>query len=224
MLVHQRYFPLLRRRWHACEQIHLITSNGNPELTNATSSTATSAWCAARLYDAKFFYDEDLKTPLEAYVDDLDAVVFQEKLGTTLAKIRAHRQACRPPVRRRMEIDGQEEADILRAAHLCKADLVTGAVVEFTSVQGIMGSYYAEGGGGDRRWSPSAIADHYRPRFSGDNPPATRVGKVVAVADKLDTICGLFAVDQAPTGSSDPFALRRSALRHRHHALRGRRF
>ena len=99
----------------------------------------------------------------------------------------------------------------MRAAYLCKADLVTGAVVEFTSVQGIMGSYYAAAAGE----SPSvaqAIADHYRPRFAGDDLPAETVGRLVAFADKLDTICGLFAIGQAPTGSSDPFALRRAAI------------
>ncbi len=208
MLVHQRYFPLFNADGTLANKF-LITSNGNPEF-ECNIVDGNQRVVAARLYDAKFFYDEDLKKPLEAYVDDLDAVVFQEKLGTTLAKskriVKLADHLCES-----MEIGGQEKEDILRAAHLCKADLVTGAVVEFTSVQGIMGSYYAKAAGETDAVS-QAIADHYRPRFSGDNPPATRVGKVVAVADKLDTICGLFAVDQAPTGSSDPFALRRSAL------------
>ena len=108
-------------------------------------------------------------------------------------------------------LSASDAADAVRAAELCKADLVTGAVVEFTSVQGTMGYYYALAAGENDQVA-NAIGDHYRPRFSGDEPPASVVGKVVATADKLDTICGLFAVGQGPTGSSDPFALRRSAI------------
>ncbi|MCD8316774.1 MAG: glycine--tRNA ligase subunit beta, partial [Eggerthellaceae bacterium] len=98
-----------------------------------------------------------------------------------------------------------------RAAYLAKADLVTNAVIEFTSVQGIMGSYYALASGEDERVA-QAIADQYKPRFSGDEPPADIAGQIIALADKIDTICGMFAIGQAPTGSSDPFALRRAAL------------
>lgn len=101
--------------------------------------------------------------------------------------------------------------DIARSAYLAKADLVTSAVIEFTSVQGIMGSYYATAAGEPPRVA-RAIAEHYRPRFSGDAIPTDIIGQVVALSDKIDTICGLFAVGQAPTGSSDPFALRRAAL------------
>ena len=100
---------------------------------------------------------------------------------------------------------------VARAARLAKADLVTNAVIEFTSVQGIMGSYYAKACGEDAEVS-LAIAEHYKPRFAGDDIPAGEVGKLVAIADKVDTICGLFAIGQLPTGSSDPFALRRAAL------------
>lgn len=208
MLVHQRYFPLFNADGSLANKF-LITSNGNPEF-EANIVDGNQRVVAARLYDAKFFYDEDLKAPLESYVEHLDEVVFQEKLGTTLAKtkriVKLVEHLCAVA-----GLEGQEKADALRAAYLCKADLVTGAVVEFTSVQGIMGSYYAKAAG-ETDVVAGAIADHYRPRFSGDATPATRVGKAVAFADKLDTICGLFAVDQAPTGSSDPFALRRSAL------------
>ena len=165
---------------------------------------------AARLYDAKFFYDEDLKRPLEDYVERLDTVVFQEKLGTTRAKT-DRIVALAKVIAADAGVTGQEAADAERAAYLAKADLVTGAVVEFTSVQGIMGSYYAKAAG-ETDAVARAIADHYRPRFSGDDVPAERVGCIVAIADKLDTICGLFAIGQGPTGSSDPFALRRSAL------------
>ncbi|HAM16727.1 MAG TPA: glycine--tRNA ligase subunit beta, partial [Eggerthellaceae bacterium] len=162
------------------------------------------------LYDAKFFYDEDLKQPLEAYVEKLSEVVFQESLGTMRAKT-DRVVALTKHLGADAGLQGQDAADAERAAFLAKADLVTGAVVEFTSVQGIMGRYYAQAAG-ETDQVAEAIADHYRPRFSGDATPATLVGKVVATADKLDTICGLFAVGQGPTGSSDPFALRRSAI------------
>ena len=208
MLVHQRYFPLFNADGSLSNKF-LITSNGNPEYHDNIVD-GNQRVVAARLYDAKFFYDEDLKQPLEAYVEKLGEVVFQESLGTTRAK--ADRIVA---LAERLGADagltGQDAADAKRAALLCKADLVTGAVVEFTSVQGIMGRYYALAAG-ETDQVAQAIADHYRPRFAGDDTPESMVGKVVACADKLDTICGLFAVGQGPTGSSDPFALRRSAI------------
>ena len=208
MLVHQRYFPLFNADGTLSNKF-LITSNGNPEYHDNIVD-GNQRVVAARLYDAKFFYDEDLKQPLEAYVEKLGEVVFQESLGTTRAKAdRLVELAAKLAADAGLE--GQDAADAKRAALLCKADLVTGAVVEFTSVQGIMGRYYAKASG-ETEQVAEAIADHYRPRFAGDEPPASAVGKVVAAADKLDTICGLFAVGQGPSGSSDPFALRRSAI------------
>ncbi|MBQ9041240.1 MAG: glycine--tRNA ligase subunit beta [Eggerthellaceae bacterium] len=208
MLVHQRYFPLFNADGTLSNKF-LITSNGNPDFRENIVD-GNQRVVAARLYDAKFFYDEDLKKPLEAYVERLGEVVFQESLGTTRAKTDRIVELAK-----RLAADaglaGQDAADAERAAYLCKADLVTGAVVEFTSVQGIMGRYYAKAAG-ETDQVAEAIADHYRPRFAGDDTPASMVGKVVAAADKLDTICGLFAVGQGPTGSSDPFALRRSAI------------
>ena len=165
---------------------------------------------AARLYDAKFFYDEDRKQPLDAYVRRLDEVVFQETLGTMLEKTtRVVKMTARLVADADLYVD--QARDIARAAYLSKADLVTNAVIEFTSVQGIMGSYYATASGENERVA-RAIAEHYKPRFAGDSIPADEVGQAVALADKLDTICGLFAIGQAPTGSSDPFALRRAAI------------
>ena len=208
MLVHQRYFPLFAADGSLSNKF-LITSNGDPAFEHNIVD-GNQRVVAARLYDAKFFYDEDLRRPLEDYVERLDEVVFQEQLGTTRAKT-ARIEALAAHLAADAGLSEADAADAVRAAHLCKADLVTGAVVEFTSVQGIMGSYYAAASGEGAQVA-QAIADHYRPRFSGDEPPANAVGRVVAVADKLDTICGLFAVGQGPTGSSDPFALRRSAL------------
>ena len=208
MLMHQRYFPLFNADGTLSNKF-LITSNGDPAF-EANIVDGNQRVVAARLYDAKFFYDEDLRRPLEDYVERLDTVVFQEQLGTVRAKT-ARVEKLAEHLSADAALSAQDAADAARAAHLCKADLVTGAVVEFTSVQGIMGSYYAAAAG-ETDQVAHAIAEHYRPRFAGDELPASTVGKVVAMADKLDTICGLFAVDQGPTGSSDPFALRRAAL------------
>ncbi len=208
MLVHQRYFPLFNADGTLTNKF-LITSNGNPEFRDNIVD-GNQRVVAARLYDAKFFYDEDLKQPLEAYVEKLGEVVFQESLGTTRAKTDRIVELA-GVLAADANLDETDTVDAKRAAFLCKADLVTGAVVEFTSVQGIMGRYYAKAAG-ETDQVADAIADHYRPRFAGDDTPASMVGKVVATADKLDTICGLFAVGQGPTGSSDPFALRRSAI------------
>ena len=208
MLMHQRYFPLFNADGTLSNKF-LITSNGDPAF-EANIVDGNQRVVAARLYDAKFFYDEDLRRPLEDYVERLDTVVFQEQLGTVRAKT-ARVEKLAEHLSADAALSSQDAADAARAAHLCKADLVTGAVVEFSSVQGIMGSYHAAAAG-ETDQVARAIADHYRPRFAGDELPASTVGKVVAMADKLDTICGLFAVDQGPTGSSDPFALRRAAL------------
>ncbi|MBE6464509.1 MAG: glycine--tRNA ligase subunit beta [Eggerthellaceae bacterium] len=208
MLVHQRYFPLFNADGSLANKF-IITSNGDPAFAENIID-GNQRVVAARLYDAKFFYDEDRKQPLEAYVDRLDEVVFQEALGTMRAK--ANRMVALAG--KLADMAGFDEAntqDAKRAALLAKADLVTSAVVEFTSVQGIMGSYYAAASG-ETAQVAQAIADHYRPRFAGDELPASSVGRIVATADKIDTICGLFAVGQAPTGSSDPFALRRAAI------------
>ena len=208
MLVHQRYFPLYDKDGKLTNRF-IVVSNGDPACAE-TIVDGNERVVRARLYDAKFFYDEDLKQPLESYVDHLGKVVFQEKLGTMLDKTnRIQRLA--DHLAEDAGLAGQDLSDVERAARLCKADLVTSAVVEFTSVQGVMGSYYAAASG-ETAQVAQAIEQHYRPRFAGDEAPDTVVGKIVAIADKLDTVCGLFAVGQGPTGSSDPFALRRSAI------------
>lgn len=208
MLVHQRYFPLYDKDGKLTNRF-IVVSNGDPACAE-TIVDGNERVVRARLYDAKFFYDEDLKQPLESYVDHLGEVVFQEKLGTMLDKTnRIQRLA--DHFAEDAGLAGQDLSDVERAARLCKADLVTSAVVEFTSVQGVMGSYYAAASG-ETAQVAQAIEQHYRPRFAGDEAPDTVVGKIVAIADKLDTVCGLFAVGQGPTGSSDPFALRRSAI------------
>lgn len=208
MLMHQRYFPLYDAAGKLTNKF-IIVSNGNPECA-ATIIDGNERVVRARLDDAKFFYEEDLKHPLESYIEKLDKVVFQESLGTVRQKAeRLEKLAC--ALSADAQLSAADAADAQRAARLCKADLVTNAVIEFTSVQGVMGSYYAAASG-ETPQVAQAIGQHYQPRFAGDALPDTTVGKLVALADKLDTICGLFAVGQGPTGSSDPFALRRSAI------------
>ena len=208
MLVHQRYFPLFNADGSLANKF-IITSNGDAAY-EANIIDGNQRVVAARLYDAKFFYDEDLKKPLEAYVDGLAEMTFQEQLGSMRAKVERITELAGS-----LAVEaGLPEADVVdakRAAYLAKADLTTQAVFEFTSVQGIMGSYYAAAAG-ETPQVATAIADHYRPRFAGDDLPESAAGRVVAMADKIDTICGLFSVGQGPTGSSDPFALRRSAI------------
>lgn len=208
MLVHQRYFPLYDGDGRLCNRF-IAVSNGDPACSDAIVS-GNERVIRPRLADAKFFYEEDLNKTMESFVEGLDDVVFQESLGTMkekterivkLADYLAEKASC----------DEVEAADVHRAAYLCKADLVSSTVIEFTSVQGIMGSYYAKAGG-ENEVVAQAIAEHYRPRFSGDDVPSSRVGILVALADKIDSICGLFAAGQIPTGSSDPFALRRSSI------------
>ena len=208
MLMHQRYFPLYDGEGGLTNRFIVVT-NGNPDCAS-TIIDGNERVVRARLADAKFFYEEDLKQPLEAYVDRLDEVVFQEALGTMKAKTDRVVELA-DALAGDAGLSKADAVDAHRAAYLSKADLVSNAVVEFTSVQGIMGSYYAEASG-ETAQVALAIADHYRPRFAGDELPESTVGRIVAAADKLDTICGLFAVGQGPTGSSDPFAMRRAAI------------
>lgn len=207
MLMHQRYFPLYKDG--KLTNRFVIVSNGDPAFAD-TIIDGNQRVVAARLYDAKFFYEEDLKLPLERYVERLDEVVFQERLGTMRQKTQRVTQLA-DCICLDAQLDDAVSGKVARAALLSKADLVTNAVIEFTSVQGVMGSYYAHAAGEDEEVA-SAIAEHYRPRFAGDDIPQSIVGRIVALADKIDTVCGLFAIGQVPTGSSDPFALRRAAL------------
>lgn len=208
MLMHQRYFPLYDSEG-ALTNRFVIVSNGDPACSDIIRD-GNERVVRARLDDAKFFYEEDLALPLEAYVARLDDVVFQESLGTVRQKAQ-RLSALAPILAADAGLSADDARDLERACYLCKADLVTSAVVEFTSVQGVMGGYYAQAAG-ETEQVARAVREHYQPRFSGDALPSTEVGRLVALADKLDTICGLFAVGQAPTGSHDPFALRRAAI------------
>ena len=208
MLEHQRYFPMYRADG-TLDNAFIVTGNGDPACTD-TIRDGNERVVRARLADAAFFVHEDRAKPLADYVEGLKSVVFQERLGTVYAKT-MRIQKIAQAVCEQAGVTGQDEKDALRAAFLCKADLITGAVVEFTSLQGVMGGHYARYSG-ETEAVACAITDHYHPRFSGDVVPGNLAGKVVALADKLDTICGIFAADMGPTGSSDPYALRRAAL------------
>ena len=208
MLSNQRYFPIYDAVGNLTREF-VVVSNGRPECSDRIID-GNERVVRARLYDAKFFYDEDLKVSLEEFRSRLSQVAFQEKLGSVLQKSeRIEKLAA--AVASAAGADAQTAADAVRAGHLCKADLVSSAVVEFTSQQGVMGGYYAAAAGENDEVA-AAIRDHYRPRFAGDELPAGLAGCIVAVADKLDTIAGMFAIDEPPTGSKDPFALRRSAI------------
>lgn len=161
----------------------------------------------ARLSDAKFFWDQDLKVTLADRVPALDSIVFHAKLGTVGAKV-ARVRALAVQI---AAIIGADQALTDRAALLAKADLVSGVVGEFPEVQGIMGRYYARKDGEDGAVA-EAIADHWKPQGPSDTLPVAPVSVAVALADKIDTLAGFFAIDEKPTGSKDPFALRRAAL------------
>ena len=208
MLKHQRYFPIYDAQGKLTREF-VIVSNANPAV-NDTVRAGNEKVVRPRLDDAKFFYDEDLKVGLDAFRERLAKVVFQKKLGTVLQKSERMELVAKAVAEAATD-DADVVEDAARAAHLAKADLVSQAVVEFTSQQGVMGGYYAAAQGESERVA-RAISEHYRPRFAGDVLPEGIVGKAVAIADKLDTICGMFAIDEPPTGSADPFAVRRSAI------------
>lgn len=205
---HQRYFPMEAADGNLLPRF-LVVHNGDPSRTDAIIAGHERV-IRARLADAAFFVAEDRLRPLEAYVHELDTIVFHEKLGSLGAKV-GRIESLTSALASAVGAPADEAAYAKRAAHLAKADLVTHAVIEFTSLQGVMGYRYAQASG-EAEVVAEAIVDHYRPRFAGDDLPRSLAGKLVSIADKLDTIVGIFAIGQAPTGSADPYALRRSAI------------
>jgi glycyl-tRNA synthetase beta chain len=161
----------------------------------------------ARLADTKFFWDQDLKNTLESRVGALDSIVFHAKLGTVGDKVRRVADLAGHIA----GLIGADAAKASRAASLAKADLTTGMVGEFADLQGLMGQYYAVQDGEDAAVA-AAIGDHYKPQGPGDSCPSAPETVAVALADKIDTLVGFFNIDERPTGSKDPFALRRAAL------------
>ena len=207
MKANQKYFPMLDTTGKLTHQF-LVVSNITPDDASAVIG-GNERVVRPRLADAKFFYDQDRKKTLDSRVAGLDKVVYHNKLGTQGERMQ---RVCAIAHAIGLQMGGQALADKAQlAARLAKTDLLTDMVGEFPELQGIMGQYYArhDGHGED---IAQAIADHYRPRFAGDELPANDVGIAVALADKLETLVGMFGIGNLPTGDKDPFALRRHAL------------
>lgn len=208
MREHQRYFPVKDKSGKLLP-IFITVRNGGPEHIDIVRH-GNERVLKARLADAKFFFEEDKKVPLAERVEKLKTIVFQEGLGTLFDKVlRLERLAVGIA---KMQDASQPELDTInRAAHLAKADLVTGMVFEFTELQGIMGREYAHING-EKPEVAEAIFEHYLPRFAGDVLPQTIAGRMISIADKMDNIVATFSRGLVPTGSQDPYALRRQAL------------
>lgn len=208
MMDHQRYFPVVDDDGHLLPYF-LSVRNGNDQgLQNVIDGNRKVL--IPRLEDAKFFYQQDQAHSLEDLVPKLDELVFHEKLGTMREKT-ARLESLGVSLAKLLGCGPSIQQNIARAAHLCKADLVTKMVVEFTELQGTMGRIYAAENGEVDAVS-HAIEEHYLPRQSGGDLPKTTAGMVLSLADKLDTLAGLFAIDINVTGSQDPFGLRRAVI------------
>ena len=208
MKKHQRYFPVQDAAGKLLP-CFIIVRNGNDQHLDVVAD-GNEQVIRARFADAAFFIDEDMKRNLPEFLPRLGTLTFQKKLGSMLDKSRritALVEKLVPAV----GLDAAEAATARRAAELCKADLVTHMVVEMTSLQGVIGRYYALHAG-ETPAVAAAIYEHYLPRFSGDELPTSRAGLLVGIADRLDTLAGLFAAGMAPSGTKDPFAQRRAAL------------
>ncbi|MEE2981131.1 MAG: glycine--tRNA ligase subunit beta [Pseudomonadota bacterium] len=205
---------------HHLKHLALLDSDGNlaPRFVVVANNHATDGGkqivagnervLRARLSDAKFFWDQDRKHTLESRIPELDKVVFHAKLDSVGEKVKRIEALA---VEIAKSIPGAEEAAVREGARLCKADLVSGMVIEFPELQGVMGRYYALAEGKDAAVS-DAIAEHYSPQGPNDDCPSAPASIAVALADKIDSLAGFWAIDEKPTGSKDPFALRRAAL------------
>ena len=204
---HQRYFPVRGKDGKLLNKFIAVRNGGKAFLENVTHGNERVL--RARLSDAEFFFNEDRKQKLEAYEEKIKTVVFQEGLGNMYDKSLRLQQLVE------MMHFGQQSRvpleDLKRAAKLCKCDLVTGMVTEFTELQGVMGREYARLDG-EKADICEGIFEHYLPRFAGDILPKTEIGQILSIADKVDNIVATFSRGKAPTGSQDPFALRRQAL------------
>ncbi len=206
MQQHQRYFPVVDGQGGLVPYF-VAVSNTTPRDMDVVRQ-GNERVLRARLADAQFFFQEDQKVSLEERVEELKGVIFQAKLGTSYEKVMRFRELA---VRLAEELVPADKEVVARGAYLCKADLVTEMVGEFPQLQGVMGREYALLSGEDPAVA-QVIYEHYLPRFAGDKLPTATAGDLVSIADKLDTIIGCFGVGLIPTGTSDPFALRRQAL------------
>lgn len=164
----------------------------------------------ARLEDAKFFYEEDLESDLEDLAEDLDGIIYHEKLGTMKLRVERITELVEK-IGEQLDIAKESQDQLQRAAKLSKSDLLTNMVDEFSELQGFMGEIYAKEAGEDKLVA-TALKEQYLPRFSGDELPETTIGSILSIGEKLDSIAGMFAIGTIPTGSQDPFGLRRAAL------------
>jgi glycyl-tRNA synthetase beta chain len=206
---HQRYFPV--RKSAACSDLlpYFITiSNGDPA-KNDIIAEGNARVIRARLSDGKFFFDADRAQPLDTFVDKLETVTFEERLGSMRAKV-SRLEKIADHLADQLQLEAAQRSVIQRAAHLCKADLVSQMVGEFPELQGVMGQKYALHGG-EPEAVANAIFEHYLPRGAHDDLPQSLAGQLVGMADRLDTLVGIFSIGLLPSGSSDPFALRRAA-------------
>ena len=207
MKANQKYFPLLDPQDKLTNKF-LVVSNISPADASAVIQ-GNERVVRPRLADAKFFFDQDRKKTLESRVAGLDKVVYHNKLGSQGERVERVRAIARAIAQQLGDATLVRQAD--QAAQLAKTDLVTDMVGEFPELQGTMGRYYALNDGLAQEVA-DAIEDHYKPRFAGDALPRNMVGVVVALADKLETLVGMFGIGNLPTGDKDPFALRRHAL------------
>lgn len=206
MQQNQKYFALEDKEGRLINRFLLVSQLEAKDGGNAISS-GNARVVRARLADAKFFYDQDRLTTLESRIGQLKNVVYHNKLGTQAERV----ERVKAIAARVADLIGADRDEAVRAAQLAKVDLLTLMVGEFPELQGIMGEYYALHDG-ESETVAKAIREHYQPRFAGDALPSTLVSLAVALADKLETLSGLFGIGQMPTGDKDPFALRRHAL------------
>ncbi len=206
MQKHQRYFPVVDKGGMLLP--HFVTISNMRAKDMDLIRQGNERVLRARLNDAEFFFAEDRKRPLPGRVPDLTQIIFQEKLGTVFDKVQRLRSLVGAIADR---VDPAARATAERAAELCKADLVTSLVKEFPTLQGVMGRVYA-GLAGEAPEVCQAIEEHYLPRFAGDRLPAGSAGAIVGLADRLDSIVGCFGIGLIPTGSEDPYGLRRATL------------
>jgi glycyl-tRNA synthetase beta chain len=209
MVSHQRYFPAFKAQ-DAKELLpnFITVSNGDPTKSDIIA-VGNERVIRARLADGRFFYEADLEKPLESFLPQLEKVTFQEDLGSLRAKVDRIGKIAQQ-ITEQLQLSEKERENIQRAALLCKADLVSQMVYEFPELQGIMGQKYALASKEDEAVA-TAIFEHYLPRGADDILPETLVGQIVGLADRLDTLVSIFGLGMIPTGSSDPFALRRAA-------------
>ncbi|WP_168119293.1 glycine--tRNA ligase subunit beta [Paenibacillus sp. HB172176] len=208
MREHQRYFPVLDQKGKLLP--YFVTVRNGDTRSLELVAKGNEKVLRARLSDAKFFYEEDHKLTIDSALARLEKIVYHEELGSVGDKVR-RTTAIAERIAKKLQLQDGEIAAIVRAASICKFDLVSQMVYEFPELQGIMGEDYARKAGEDEAVA-KAINEHYQPRFSGDNVPSEWTGAIVSLADKMDTIVGCFSIGIIPTGSQDPYALRRQAM------------